>query len=182
MKDIRFHGRGGQGAVTAIEMLTAAFVREGKYSAGFPMFGFERRGAPVTAFVRYSDQPIREKTKVYQPDCIVVIDRASIKSPDVFNGLKQGGVLVANIIEPIGGKESAMLSRIGMIDATTVAMQEIGFAATNTAMLGAFSATTGWVGLDAVLEALEKHFEGEILKKNLAAARRGFKEVKITDF
>jgi 2-oxoacid:acceptor oxidoreductase gamma subunit (pyruvate/2-ketoisovalerate family) len=182
MKDIRFHGRGGQGAVTAVEMLTAAFVQEGKYSAGFPMFGFERRGAPVTAFVRYSDQPIRQKTKVYEPDCIVVIDRASIKSPGVFDGLKKGGVLVANIIEPIGSKDSTRLSRIGMIDATTVAMQEIGFAATNTTMLGAFSATTGWVSLDAVLKALEKNFEGEMLEKNLAAAKRGFKEVKITEF
>lgn len=179
MKEIRFHGRGGQGAVMAAEMLTTAFVLGEKYSAGFPMFGFERRGAPVTAFVRCDDNPVREKTMVYQPDAIIVIDRPSVKSPMVFNGLKENGVLTANIVEPVEEKVRKRLSRVGMIDATTIALQEIGIPATNTAMLGAFAATTGWTTLDYVLEAVKRYFDGEILEKNLASARRGFNEVKI---
>ena len=96
MKEIRIHGRGGQGAVIAARMLASAFVIEGKCIASFPMYGFERRGAPVVAFTRLDDKPIWGKTQVYNPDCLVVIDPTLFKLPALFTGLKRGGILIAN--------------------------------------------------------------------------------------
>src|SRR4030043_188419 len=101
MKEIRIHGRGGQGAVLAARMLASAFVAEGKSVASFPMYGFERRGAPVVAFTRVDDKPIREKTQIYTPDCLVVIDPGLMKLPTLFTGLKTGGALIINSKKPL---------------------------------------------------------------------------------
>ena len=96
VKEIRFHGRGGQGAVTAAKMLASAAAEEGKCVASFPMYGFERRGMPVIAFTRVDDKPIREKTQIYTPDCLMVIDPTLLGLPNLFDGLKPGGVLILN--------------------------------------------------------------------------------------
>ncbi len=182
LKEIRIHGRGGQGAVVTARVLATAFVFDGKWASGFPLFGVERRGAPVTAFVRFDDKPIREKTKIYSADCLIVIDSHLFHSVDVFQGIRERCVLVVN--SPVSPTEQyhKNLRAIGSVDATEIAVQEIGRSITNTCMLGAFAHTTGWVRLDSVLSALKEYFEGDILKRNMRAVGRGFEEASINEF
>lgn len=179
MKEVRFHGRGGQGAVVATQILATALVGEGKHAACFPSFGFERRGAPVAAFCRLDDKPIRRRTQIYHPDCLVVIDPLLIKSPQVFNGVREGLILVVNASEPMKAKCHEHLSVIGAVDATEIGLQEIGAPITNTCMLGAFACTTGWVRLDSLLSSLEEFFGGSMLEKNVRCVERGFKEAVV---
>ncbi len=96
MSEVRFHGRGGQGVVTTSKILANAFARTGQFGASFPMFGFERRGAPVTAFGRFSDKPVKEKTQIYNPNILVVLDPSQKHSQAVFDGLLPGGMLLLN--------------------------------------------------------------------------------------
>lgn len=180
--EIRFHSRGGEGAVSACEMLVAAFAREGKYASGFPMFGFERRGAPVTAFLRYSDKPIREKTMIYTPDCLIVSDRYQVDSPMSFAGLKPNGILVANSRQPLEEKPNNNVKIVGTVNASEIVLTEIGVLAVNSCLMGSFAAITGWLQLESILWALEKRFKGELLKKNIRAVERGFSEVKIVEY
>lgn len=182
MKEIRVHGRGGQGTVVAARMLATAFVYENKWASGFPVFGVERRGAPLTAFVRFDDKPIREKTKVYNPDCLIVIDSHLFGSIDLFQGIKEGCILVGNVPAPLKERCHKNVRVIGFVDATGIAIQEIGRSITNTCMLGAFARTTSWLKLNSVLSALKEYFRGEILEKNMRAVVRGFEETSITRF
>lgn len=159
-------------------MLATAFLQEGKWVASFPEFGFERRGAPVRAFIRVDANPIREKTKVYHPDCMLVIDPLLIKARNVFDGLKPQGILVINAPHPEEYAEKN-LTLVGRVNATKIALEEIGIAVTNTCMLGAFARTTGWVSLDSVLKSLASYFSGRLLEKNMGAVRRGFEETTL---
>jgi 2-oxoacid:acceptor oxidoreductase gamma subunit (pyruvate/2-ketoisovalerate family) len=179
VKEIRIHGRGGQGAVMAARMLASAFVAEGKYVASFPMYGFERRGAPVVAFTRVDDKPIREKTQIYTPDCLVVIDPGLMKLPTLFTGLKPGGVLIINSKKPLKAKLNENLKIGGVINATQIAVEEIGRDIPNTCLLGAFAAATGWLDLKSLLASLGDYLSGDMLQKNLKSAERGYKEVEV---
>ena len=179
MVEVRFHGRGGQGAVTASRLLVNAFVREGKYGSSFPMFGFERRGAPVTAFLRFDDHPIKLKTQIYNPDCLVVLDASLRDSEFIYEGLKPGSVLILNGNIAVAEKPHERIRLLGIMDAEAVALEEIGVAAPNTCMAGTFAAATGWVTLESVLASLEDYFDGDILKRNIRCAERGFNEAKI---
>ncbi len=181
-REVRLHGRGGQGAVMAAEILTAAFIGERKYAAGFPMFGFERRGAPVTAFLRFSDDLITEKTQIYSPDCLIVLDPPQAVWPQTYAGIKTNGILVLNRREPIKEVPHQNIKVTGVVDASKIAMEEIGAPITNTSMLGAFAATTGWVKLDSILSAMEHYFKGEALEKNKISAERGFREIQIIEW
>ncbi len=178
MKEIRLHGRGGQGAVTAAEIIAGAFVIEGKYATCFPMFGFERRGAPLAAFVRFDDRQIRLKTQIYTPDCVVVTDQSLVKSPQVYAGLKPSGSVVLNSRQLDAGKLPPN-EKAAVLDATTIALEEMKVPITNTTMVGAFAAATGWLSLPAVLESLGDFFSGELLKKNRKCAERGYNEVRL---
>lgn len=180
MKEIRFHGKGGEGAVMLSEMLCASLVYEGKYAASFPMFGFERRGAPLATFVRFDEQPIREKTQIYTPNCVVIIDGSQVESELAYNGLVPGGVVVANSKKPLDKGHHQNIEIVGVVNATRIALEEIGRPITNTAMLGAFAATTKWVGLDTILRIIGQYFSGDILQRNLKSAERGYKEVMIS--
>lgn len=182
MKEIRFHGRGGQGAVLAARMLASAFVVEGKHVASFPMFGFERRGAPVAAFTRVDDKPIREKTQVYYPDCMVVLDPTLMRIPALFSGLKPGGILVVNSLKPLGERPDRNLKTAGMINATQAAMEEIGRDVPNTCLMGAFAAATGWLKLESIIACLKDYFGGELLEKNIRSTERGFREVEVREW
>jgi 2-oxoacid:acceptor oxidoreductase gamma subunit (pyruvate/2-ketoisovalerate family) len=179
MKEIRIHGRGGQGAVLAARMLASAFVTEGKSVASFPMYGFERRGAPVVAFTRIDDKPIREKTQIYTPDCMVVIDPGLMKLPTLFNGLKPEGVLILNSPQPLKDRPNNNLGTAGVINATQIAVDEIGRDIPNTCLLGAFAAATGWVNLQSILSCLGDYLSGDILQRNLRSAERGYHEVEV---
>jgi 2-oxoacid:acceptor oxidoreductase gamma subunit (pyruvate/2-ketoisovalerate family) len=179
VKEIRFHGRGGQGAVTAARMLASAFVVEGMSVASFPMYGFERRGAPVVAFTRVDDKPIREKTQIYNPDCMVVIDPGLMKLPALFAGLKKEGILVINSKQPLEKRPNDNLKVVGVVNATQIAVDEIKRDIPNTCLLGAFAATTGWLDLKSILSCLGDYLSGDMLERNLRSAERGFREVEV---
>jgi 2-oxoacid:acceptor oxidoreductase gamma subunit (pyruvate/2-ketoisovalerate family) len=179
-KEIRFHGRGGQGAVLAARMLASALAAEGKCVASFPMYGFERRGMPVVAFTRFDDEPIREKTQIYTPDCVVVIDPTLLSLKNLFEGLKPEGVLILNSAKPFDEQPHPNLARVAVVNATQIALCEIGRDIPNTCLIGALAKATGWVELESVLRGLEDYLEGDMLKRNIRNAERGFEEVKVT--
>lgn len=179
MREIRIHGRGGQGAVLAARMLASAFVAEGKSVASFPMYGFERRGAPVVAFTRVDDAPIREKTQIYNPDCLIVIDPGLLTLPTLFTGLKPGGVFILNSKKTLDAKPNENLKIGGVVNATQIAVEEIGRDIPNTCLLGAFAAVSGWLQLQSILDALPDYLSGDILERNLKSAERGYKEVEV---
>lgn len=179
MKEIRFHGRGGQGAVIASEMLAYAFVLEGKYASSLPMFGGERRGAPVRVSLRFDESPVRDTHQVYSPDCVVIIDPTQIKSPAVLHGLKGGGMVIANTSRQSLELSSKNLEVMALVDATGIALEEIRRPIGNTCMLGAIAKVTGWIKLESVLSSLTMHFKGEALERNVKAAQRGYNSVKI---
>ena len=178
-KEIRFHGRGGQGAVLAAKMLASGFAIEGKCVASFPMYGFERRGMPVVAFTRFDNQPIREKTQIYTPDCVMVIDQTLMSMNMVFDGLKSGGVLILNSSQPIKDRSVKGLGKIGVLNATQVALEEVGRDFPNTCLMGALAATTGWLSLDSLIKALGEYLSGSMLQKNIRNTERGFHEVEV---
>ena len=179
MKEIRIHGRGGQGAVMAARMLASAFVAEGKFIASFPMFGFERRGAPVVAFTRIDDRPVREKTQIYNTDCLIVIDPGLMTMPTLFSGLKPDGILILNTPRPLKNQPDNNLKIAGVINATKIAVEEIGRDIPNTCLLGAFAAATGWLDLQSLLSCLGDYLSGDILQRNLRSAERGYHEVEV---
>lgn len=163
----------------AARMLASACAAEGKYVASFPMYGFERRGMPVVAFTRFDDQPIREKTQIYTPDALVVIDPTLLGLPALFDGLKPDGVLVLNSPRLLPEPPDERVRQAAVINATAVALCEIGRDIPNTCLLGALARVTGWVGLDSVLAGLAEHLEGDMLKKNIRNAERGYHEVEV---
>jgi 2-oxoacid:acceptor oxidoreductase gamma subunit (pyruvate/2-ketoisovalerate family) len=143
------------------------------------MYGFERRGAPVVAFTRMDEEPIRVKTQIYTPDCMVVIDPGLIKIPTLFNGLKEGGALILNSKTPLKTKPNPNLKIGGVVNATQIAVDEIGRDIPNTCLLGAFAAATGWLKLESVLACLGDYLSGDMLQKNLKSAARGYKQVEV---
>lgn len=179
MKEMRFHGRGGQGTVMGAEMLAYAFILEGKYASCFPSFGPERRGAPVAAFLRFDDKPIRETHQIYEPDCIIVLDPFQTKLPTVFNGLKDKGIAILNTPRQTLENCPSALSVVGLVDATSLALEEIGRGIVNTCMLGVIARVTGWVSLNSVISSLENYFHGELLKTNARLVKRGYERVNI---
>lgn len=181
--EIRWHGRGGQGVVTANELLAGAALKEGKFIKAFPEFGPERMGAPIRAFTRLSDQPIVVHSQVYYPDMVVVLDPTLLKAVKVAEGLKETGNLVANFAEGRDHLREMVGKNVNVhsINATKIAMEEIGRPTANTAMLGAVVKVLNFVSLDSVLEELESKFAGkfkkDVVDKNLKAVRRAYEEV-----
>ena len=163
----------------AAKMLASALLVEGKHVASFPMYGFERRGAPVVAFTRFDEKPIREKTQVYNPDCIIVIDPGLLTLPTLFTGLKENSVFLLNTAKKEYKQPNPALKTGALINATGIAVQEIGRDIPNTCILGAFAAATGWLTLDSVLKSLPEYLSGDILQRNLKSAERGYKEVEV---
>ncbi len=166
----------------AAQILARAFVLEAKYAAAFPTFTFERRGAPVTTFFRFDDSPIREKTQVYYPDCMIVIDRRLVRNLNIFDGLKPGGILILNSAEPVQEKFVDNLATIVSVDAIRIGMQELGAPITNTCMLGTFAWATGWIQLDSLFAAVRDSIEDKVAEKNIRCVQRGFDEAVVTRF
>jgi len=182
MKEIRLHGRGGQGAAKGSEMLTMGFVYDDKYAASFPMYGAARKGAAVAAFCRYDDIPVREKTQIYHPDCLMIFDASLMDFPETWDGFKPGGVVILNTDEEIKESPHPNVGTLGVIDANTIAMEEIGIPAVNTTILAALAATTGWVGVEGLKKAYGEYFGGSALEKNWKCADRGYNETKVIEF
>jgi 2-oxoacid:acceptor oxidoreductase gamma subunit (pyruvate/2-ketoisovalerate family) len=181
MSEVRFHGRGGQGVVTTSKILANAFARTGQFGASFPMFGFERRGAPVTAFGRFSDKPVREKTQIYNPDIIVVLDPSQRSSEAVFQGLLPGGMMLLNDSDHTINISHENLKKLGIIDANKIAVEEIGLSIPNTVIVGAFAKMSGLLDIEPCCDALQDYFSGKKLSANIVCAKRGFEEVKLFD-
>jgi len=180
MIEIRLHGRGGQGAVTSAELLALAAIKGGKYAQAFPSFGPERRGAPVVAFCRISDEQIKVRSVISHPDVVLVLDPSILRLVDVSNGLKADGVLVTNTRfspEEIK-KELGVKTRLAVVDATKIAREELGLPITNTTMLGALLKASEVVDKGAMIEPLKKRF-GRIAERNIKAFERAYKETRI---
>ena len=180
MIEIIFHGRGGQGAVTSAEMVAHAAISEGKYAQAFPNFGPERRGAPVMAFARVDDKPIRLRSKIYKPDITLVLDPSLLEIIDPTSGLKDDGIVIINThksIEEIK-KKFGYTKRVAVIDATSIAKEILNLPITNTTMLGAMVATTDVVDEESMIEPLQKRF-GRIAEKNISVYKRAIKETKV---
>lgn len=182
--EIRWHGRGGQGVVTANEILAGAALKEGRYIKAFPEFGPERMGAPIRAFARISDRPINVHSQVYYPDVVLVIDPTLLKVGNVVEGLKEDGTVIANFPED-NVKLGEVVDRkdnVHAVNATRIALEEIGRPLTNTAMLGALVRVTGVVGIESIIEGMESKMSGklskEMMDKNLKAIRRAYEEVQ----
>jgi pyruvate ferredoxin oxidoreductase gamma subunit len=175
MIEIRFHGRGGQGAVTAAEILAKAAFEDGKYCQAFPFFGAERKGAPVMAFTRINDNPIRRRYQVYNPDYVIVLDETLLEAVDVLSGLKEGGKVILNTKDSVNlGKNVDSHN----IDATGIALDILGVPIVNTVMLGAFASVTGAVSLDSIIKIIKETFPGKIGEKNAEAAKIAYEQVK----
>lgn len=177
MIEVRFHGRGGQGAVTSAELVALAAIEEGKFAQGFPSFGPERRGAPVVAFARVDEKPIRLRSKVYQPDVAVVLDPSLLKILDPSQGLKPNGLLIINTNRTIDQirSEFGYKVRLAAVDADRIAKEELGLPITNTTMLGALVKGSGIVQLESFLPPLRARF-GRGAERNENALRRAFQE------
>ena len=182
MIEVRIHGRGGQGGVTSAEMLAIAAIGEGKYAQAFPSFGPERRGAPVIAFARVSEKKIRNRTKVYAPDIVVVLDPSVLSIVDVEEGLKEDGLLVINSSKTIKElrREYGFKTRLAQVDATHIAMEELGLPITNTTMLGALVKGEEVILVDSLVAPLEKRF-GRIAARNIKAMKRAYKETVVAE-
>lgn len=163
----------------AAEILAAALLLEGQWVNAFPMFGFERRGAPVTAFVRFDDQPIKQRTQIYQPHCLIVTDPVFVGQPAIYAGLEPGGAVVLNTLHPAGVPSGVSPGLIALVDATGVALEEMGRPITNTCMLGAFARATGWVSRESLLLAIGDYFEGAALEANRRCIRRGYDQTRV---
>jgi 2-oxoacid:acceptor oxidoreductase gamma subunit (pyruvate/2-ketoisovalerate family) len=182
MIEIRLHGRGGQGAVTSAELLAQAAIGEGKYAQAFPSFGPERRGAPVVAFCRISDEPIRLRTNIYHPDLVLVLDPSILRLVNVSAGLKDDGALITNTKYSCDEirKELGIKQRLATVDASKIAQEELGVPITNTTMLGALLKTREVVPVDSLIPPLDKRF-GRIAARNINAFKRAYKETEITN-
>lgn len=177
MKEIRIHGRGGQGVVLASEIFVNAVVKEGKYAASFPYFGFERRGAPVFGFVRFDTLPIRQKDQVYHPDCLVVFDDTLFRAVDIYQGIRQKGILILNTKQaPSEIAVPPEIETLGLVDATGISLETVGTFIPNTAMLGVLARVTGWVGLVSLRKSLREMLSPKILKKNIQIMERAYAE------
>ncbi|MFH1402842.1 MAG: pyruvate ferredoxin oxidoreductase subunit gamma [Candidatus Altiarchaeota archaeon] len=165
MKEVRFHGRGGQGAVTAAMILSVAAFHDGKYTQAFPKFGVERRGAPVQAFTRISDEFVRRKSQVYTPDYLVVLDSTLFGAENITDGFKEDGMIIVNTNMSAGDLGLKGLN-VKTLDVSKLAMEVLGRDIVNTAMLGAFAGFTGEVSLEGLLKGVEGQFSGAIAEKN----------------
>lgn len=180
MLEIRWHGRGGQGAVTAAEILATAVIDEGKYAQAFAAFGPERRGAPVLAFTRIDDSTILIRSQIYEPDIIVVLDHNLCTMEGVEEGLKANGTVVLNTgLKPQEYEGTfANAKVIATVDATEVAIKELGAPITNTAILGALIKATGIIKIETLSSIFLDRFKGNA-EKNMNAVRRAFEETVV---
>jgi pyruvate ferredoxin oxidoreductase gamma subunit len=179
--EIRWHGRGGQGAVTSAELLARAAIAEGKYAQAFPTFGTERRGAPVTAFTRISGvKPIRTRAGITEPDIVVVFDATLARLVNVVEGLKDSGMLVMNSIKSAAElkQEFGGRWRLAVVDATRIARETLGVTIVNTTMLGALVKVSGVVTMESLLEPVRDRF-GRMADRNINAMKRAMEETGV---
>ena len=187
MLEIRWHGRGGQGAKTASLLLAEAAFDTGKYIQGFPEYGPERMGAPITAYNRISDQPITIHSNIYYPDYVVVVDETLMQDVDVASGLKDTGAIIINSPKDpkdIRAKLKGYAGKVCTIDAKIISEEELGRYFPNVPMLGAVVKVADIMAADTFIEAMEKSFKHkfatkpQVIEGNMRALKRSMQEVK----
>ncbi len=182
--ETRIHGRGGQGVVTAAELLSVAAFVEDRHAQAFPSFGSERTGAPVVSFCRIDDRSIRTREPIAEPDALIIVDATLLHQVDVFGGLKQGGWVLMNTSKSFAELRIDELferfdrRRFQTVAATEVARDLLGRPLPNAALLGGFAALTGIVRLGSVTSAIRERFGGEIGAANAAAAEQAYELVR----
>lgn len=181
--EVRFHGRGGQGAVMAAQALAVAASHDGYSAIAFPFFGAERRGAPVLAFARFGEERLRARTQVYEPHFVVVLDESLVETVDVLAGLRPGGIVVMNTVRSPDELVLSKKAKAATVDATSIALEHTKQAAVNTAMLGAFAKATGLVSIEGVeagiLDVFGRRLSREIATRNVAAARAAYDATRL---
>jgi pyruvate ferredoxin oxidoreductase gamma subunit len=184
MFQVRIHGRGGQGVVTAAEMLSIAAFLEGRHAQAFPSFGSERTGAPVVAFCRIDDKEIRLREPVLEPDALIIQDPTLLHQVDVFAGLARDGYILINTsrsFEALGVGDFARTLRAERqctVPATELALQHVGRPLPNAALLGGFAAVSGRLKLESVAAAIREKFGGKVAEGNVAAASAAYAHVR----
>lgn len=184
MLQIRIHGRGGQGVVSAAEMLSLAAFEQGRHAQAFPSFGSERTGAPVVAFCRIDEQDIRLREPILAPDVLIVQDPTLLHQVDVFQGLKPDGYVLINSRHDFHALGLAEIEhrhrreRLVTVPATEMALRHLGRPLPNAVLLGGFAALSGLITLDAVAHAIRAKFSGRVAEGNVAAATEAYAFVK----
>ena len=181
LREFRWHGRGGQGAWTASELLARAAIHEGKYIQSFPEFGPERMGAPVKAYTRISEEPIRLHCAVYNPNLSIVMDPTLLATVKVTEGLDENGILILNSPKnPKNMKEELKMKKgkLWTVSATDIALRILGRAITNTAMLGVVARATGIVKMESIEKAVRERFPEPLAEKNIGVIKEAYKEAK----
>jgi pyruvate ferredoxin oxidoreductase gamma subunit len=184
MFQVRIHGRGGQGVVTAAEMLSVAAFDEGRHAQAFPSFGSERTGAPVVAFCRIDDKEIRLREPIMAPDALIIQDPTLLHQVDCFAGLKPDGYILINTnksFEQLGLADfvaSHRAERLCTVPATELALKHVGRPVPNVPLLGGFAAAAGVLQLESVIKAINERFTGKVAAGNIAAAREAYEIVK----
>jgi pyruvate ferredoxin oxidoreductase gamma subunit len=184
MFQVRIHGRGGQGVVTSAELLSVAAFDEGRHSQAFPSFGSERMGAPVMAFCRIDDKPIRLREPVMEPDALIIQDSTLLHQVDVFAGFKRDGYILINTsksFEALGLAEfvkDCRQDRLCAVPATDLSVKHLGRPMPNVPLLGGFAAVSGRIKLESVIMAINDRFSGKVAAANIAAATEAYQIVK----
>ncbi|CUS85304.1 2-oxoacid:acceptor oxidoreductase family protein [Candidatus Kryptonium thompsonii] len=185
MIEIRWHGRGGQGAKTAAMLFAETAIEEGKFAQGFPEYGPERMGAPVKGFTRIDDKPIRVHSGIENPRVVVVLDQTLLETIDVTEGMPEDGILIINTEkspEQIRKQFGIKKGKIYTVNATKIALDTIGRPIPNTVMLGALIKVTGVLDLDTLLKNIvkkfSKKFSDKVVEGNVQAIKKAFEEVK----
>ena len=177
MTEIRIHCRGGQGGVTAARILGLAAVREGKHALAFPSFTVERRGAPIMAFVRISEEEILDRSFIYNPDYVLIFDPGLLNHPSVRVGVREETFFLVNA----SSREQAAslgVKKLAFVNASAIAHQVLGVPIVNTAMCGAFAAASKLLSFEALEKAIREFLPSKIAGKNVEAAFRAYQEVK----
>ncbi len=184
MFQVRIHGRGGQGVVTAAEMLSIAAFEEGRHAQAFPSFGSERTGAPVVAFCRIADQEIRLREPIMEPDALIIQDPTLLYQVDVFSGLKKGGLILINTsrsFTELGLDDYVRdwpADKLCIVAATDLGRKHVGRPMPNVPLLGAFAGAAGILQLESVNKAINAKFSGKVAEGNIAAAEEAYQFIK----
>lgn len=183
MYEVRFHGRGGQGVVTAAELLSVAAFLEGRHAQAFPSFGSERMGAPVAAFCRIDEKPIRLREPIATPDALIVQDASLLRQPDLLAGTERTRLVLINSVQPLDAlpaeelKARILPERLVLLPATEIALELIGRNVPNVIMLAAFSALSGLIRFETIHQAIGEKFRGRVAEANRSAAAEAWQRV-----
>jgi len=178
MKEVRIHGRGGQGSVVLAQFIAGAAVEDGKYSQAFPFLGGggDRKGKPIMAFARIDDKPVRLRSKVHEPDYVIVQDSTITAEVDVLAGLKRGGLALINSEKTAEQLGFGGDRRVAVFPASRIAMEVLGRPVVNTALAGIFAAVTEQVSLPSLVKAIKDKFPGEVGEQNARLVERAYRE------